>query len=76
MVALYRHLALLYPAADKVYQIPDDGNEQDKESKGKQYCTNWHQTTVLYNSALGYSGQTIPNPSDDEADYNQYNTGD
>ena len=69
-------LAFLYPAADKVDQVPNDGNEQGKEPKDEQYCANWHQHAILYYSALGYRGQTIPNPGDDEANCNQYNAGD
>jgi hypothetical protein len=69
-------LTLLYPTADKVYQVPDDGNEQGKEPKGEQYCANGHQHAVLYYSAPVYRGQTIPNPGGDEADHNQYNAGD
>jgi hypothetical protein len=76
MAALYRHLALLHPAADKVDQVPDDGNEQGKKPKGEQYCANWHQHAVLYHSALGNSGQTIPNPGGDESNHNQYNADD
>jgi hypothetical protein len=70
------YLAFLYSTSDKVNQVPDDDNEQSNEPKDKQYRANWHQHAVLYHSALGYCGQTIPNSGDDEANYNQYNAGD